>query len=1035
VGSGPELPSGTVTFLFTDIEGSTSLLKHLGERYAEALAEHQRILRDAFAAHGGHEIDTQGDAFFVAFRRAKDAVAAAISGQRALAEHEWPDGTELRVRMGLHTGEPTVGGERYVGLGVHRAARVSAVGHGGQVLLSQTTRELLRDDPLPNVTLRDLGAHKLKDLDEPERIYQLVAPSLIREFPPLKTPTRRPDRRKLVAAGAALVAVAGAALGVLITQGGGSTAGASNTVAANAVGVVDSKSGKIAAQVPVGVAPGGAATGWSAIWVSNANDGTVSRIDEFTNDVRQTIQVGHGPAGIAVGGGAVWVANGLDGTVSRIDPTTNQVVQTITVGNGASGVAFGEGSVWVANSADGTVSRIEPSTGHVTRTLAATVGATGIAVAFRRVWVVSPSTGVLVSLDPTTGAVREQVGVGVDPEAVAAGAGSIWVANRATGTLSKVDPRTAAVTDTIRVGRSPLAVVAGARAVWVANAGDGTLSHIDPASDAVVKTVSLANPPEGLAANPRYVYVAVRSSGAEHRGGALSVIGVGPASIDPVGCCNSGAAVLLPITNDGLVAFRRVGGVEGTQLVPDLAVSLPAPTDGGRTYTFTLRPGIRYSSGRLVEPQDIRWELERVLGSKGSSSQPYYSGIVGALRCHPGKRCDLSSGIVVDPVARTITFHLAAPDPDFLTKLAWPASFAVPAGTQLRDVGAHPLPATGPYMVASYSNKTGAVRLVRNPRFREWSQDAQPGGFVDSISLRGVANGAVASDVRAVERGRADLALSLAPPLTKQQLETLSTTHPSQLRINTEFATRYFFLNTRVRPFDDVRVRRAVNVAFDRQAFAALLGPAYEPTCQILPPGFPSYRRTCPYGSGGLGDLAKARSQVRAAGAKGTPVTVWIPAPVADQGRFMVSVLDSLGLRARLKTVRPVPDIGAYFNKILDPRVHAQTGYIGWQSSYPSDFDFLEGEFGCSAFPQQGGGPWHFCDHALDAQMAHAAAVQAQEPAAAIALWQKVEQEILGQAPVVPTYNAENVDFVSKRVGNYEYNPQWGVLLDQLWVK
>ena len=185
--SAAERPTGTVTFLFTDIEGSTRLLKELRDDYGTALSDHQRIVRDALASHEGWEIDTQGDSFFAAFRRAKDAVGAAVEAQRALAAHEWPQGTQLRVRMGMHTGEPAVGGERYVGLGVHRAARIAAAGHGGQVLVSQTTRELLRDDPPPDVSLRDLGEHELKDMDEPERIYQLVAPGLDQEFAPLKT--------------------------------------------------------------------------------------------------------------------------------------------------------------------------------------------------------------------------------------------------------------------------------------------------------------------------------------------------------------------------------------------------------------------------------------------------------------------------------------------------------------------------------------------------------------------------------------------------------------------------------------------------------------------------------------------------------------------------------------------------------------------------------------------------------------------------------------------------------------------------------
>jgi DNA-binding SARP family transcriptional activator/class 3 adenylate cyclase len=171
--------------LFTDIEGSTSLLKKLGNRYEGILSEHETVLREAFLASAGRVVDTQGDAFFVAFRRARDAVEAAVAAQRALAGHAWPEGGEVRVRMGIHTGEPTVGGERYVGLGVHRASRICAAGHGGQVLISQTTRELLRDDPPAGASLRDLGNVRLKDLDEPERIYQLIATGLGDEFPPL----------------------------------------------------------------------------------------------------------------------------------------------------------------------------------------------------------------------------------------------------------------------------------------------------------------------------------------------------------------------------------------------------------------------------------------------------------------------------------------------------------------------------------------------------------------------------------------------------------------------------------------------------------------------------------------------------------------------------------------------------------------------------------------------------------------------------------------------------------------------------------
>jgi DNA-binding SARP family transcriptional activator/tetratricopeptide (TPR) repeat protein len=181
----PAVPVGTVTFLFTDIEGSTALVERLRDAYGALRAEHQGLLRAAFAEYGGYEIDTQGDAFFVAFGRARDAVSAAVAGQRSLSEHRWPDGAELRVRMGIHTDEPSVAEEGYHGLGVIRAARICAAGHGGQVLVSDATGQLIGHDE--QFALRDLGEHRLKGLNRPERIFQLLAQGLPEQFPPLRT--------------------------------------------------------------------------------------------------------------------------------------------------------------------------------------------------------------------------------------------------------------------------------------------------------------------------------------------------------------------------------------------------------------------------------------------------------------------------------------------------------------------------------------------------------------------------------------------------------------------------------------------------------------------------------------------------------------------------------------------------------------------------------------------------------------------------------------------------------------------------------
>ena len=192
-----DLPSGAVTFLFTDIEGSTRLVKLLRERYGEVLQEHQRLLRAAFEAHRGYEVDTQGDSFFVAFSSARDALMAAVEGQLAISSHSWPDGVQIKVRMGLHTGQAIATGGRYTGLAVHRAARIGAAGYGGQILVSQATQTLLEDEEEDlHIHLRDLGEQRLKDLDRPVRIYQAAADGLPLEFPPLRGAAELRTRRR-----------------------------------------------------------------------------------------------------------------------------------------------------------------------------------------------------------------------------------------------------------------------------------------------------------------------------------------------------------------------------------------------------------------------------------------------------------------------------------------------------------------------------------------------------------------------------------------------------------------------------------------------------------------------------------------------------------------------------------------------------------------------------------------------------------------------------------------------------------------------
>jgi len=188
-----DLPTGTVTFYFSDIEGSTRLIQQLGDRYPEVLLAHHNIQRESLAANGGHELRTEGDSFFIVFDSAVKACVGAAAVQKALSEYHWPDGGQVQVRIGLHTGEATLVGNEYLGIDVHRAARVASAAHGGQVILSETTHALVDHALPPAITLKDLGMHRLKDLARPERLFQLMVDGLPAEFPKLRTLEATPN--------------------------------------------------------------------------------------------------------------------------------------------------------------------------------------------------------------------------------------------------------------------------------------------------------------------------------------------------------------------------------------------------------------------------------------------------------------------------------------------------------------------------------------------------------------------------------------------------------------------------------------------------------------------------------------------------------------------------------------------------------------------------------------------------------------------------------------------------------------------------
>jgi YVTN family beta-propeller protein len=1037
-----ELPRGTVTFLFTDIEGSTRLVKDLGDRYSDVLAEHRLILREAVAAREGREIDTQGDSFFFAFPRANAALGAAVTAQRALAEQQWPEGGEVRVRMGLHTAEPAVGVERYVGLGVHRAARIGAIAHGGQVLLSSSTRELVEDE-VGGVSVRDLGSYRLKDIDRPERLFQLDIEGLQTDFPPLraeKVAARRPRRRAILLGGLAGVIAAAAAIPIFVFGQGGARE-ALHAAVGNSVGLVDAGSGRLVGDIGVGATPTRVAVGEGAYWVTNADDATVSRADPGTKAV-QTITVGNGPSGIAVGNAAVWVANGLDGTVSRIDPAVNRVVQQIDVGNRPVGVVYAAGSIWVANTGDGTITRIHANSGRPARPLP--IAATELAFGAGSLWASERELSKVVRIDAKTEKITQAITVGNGPAGIAFGSGAVWVANSLDGTVSRIDPVTNSVAAVISTGNGPTSVAVDAHGVWVSNQFGGTLVRIDPTTNQKAR-FSVGNRPQGVAIGGGNVLVAVRAAGAGHRGGRLTVRMDSSGLFDAIDSAIAYSPASWPIvriTGDGLVAYNQVSGPAGTQLVPDLAVSLPTPTAGGKTYTFRLRPNIRYSNGGRLKASDVRSTFERNF-ELGTPTQ-YYDGIVGAAHCaKKGEQCDLSRGIVTDDAVRTVTFRLTAADPEFLYKLALPFAYVVPARSPVRAAGTHPLPATGPYRIAGYRPRH-ILRLVRNRYFHEWSQAAQPDGYPDEIVVR--FGGTADEAIRDAITGKADVASTWWAGTfpSARLLEAIKTRHASQVHTNPGSATLFLALNTRVAPFNRLDVRRALNYAADRAAAVQVAGGAdqAQATCQILPPNFPGYRPYCPYtaaarkpGEWTTPDLAKARALVARSGTRGMRVTVWSWTGASGFGPYAVKLLRSLGYRPALKVLGDT-----YFSTTLNSRTKAQIAFNGWYADYPAASNFFSPLFSCASFVPEDGdknsNAAEFCDSRVDRVIRQALSEQAANPAAPRALWERLDRQVVDQAPWVPLVNPKGIDVLAKRVGNYQYSPAgFGMLLDQLWVR
>jgi peptide/nickel transport system substrate-binding protein len=619
------------------------------------------------------------------------------------------------------------------------------------------------------------------------------------------------------------------------------------------------------------------------------------------------------------------------------------------------------------------------------------------------------------------------IDVGSRPSAIAVGRAGVWVANENDSTVSLIDPNTDRVVLTRAVTGTPTALVALGTAVWVA--GGGPALSIVRASGGT-NTLAVPSPVTSLAKGPAGVLVGVGGTGAEHRGGTLVVRMTGPIErADPRGCCDWPAGVEM-LAYDGLLAYSKSPASPDT-LVPDLALAIPRAQDGGLVYKFRLRPGLRYSTGSPVLASDVRRGLE--LAAMSSS---FYAAGLSALRgarsCAYQPRCDLGGAIRTNNRTGTVTLRLMHPDPSLLLALGLPAFAPVPPGRGI-------LPGTGPYRIARFLPGK-LIDFQRNRYFDDWAPTAQPPGFPNQLLV--YSNGTAAADVADVLSGRADYTFDYPTPAQLQQIQLR---FPGLLHTNPLPDTDFLILNTHEAPFNDVRVRQALNFAIDRKAIVALYGGPENatPTCQIIPATIPGHVPYCPYtlnptagGRWTAPDLTRARALVAQSGTRGEVVTVLTEAPSGpwDEpvARYVVGLLRTLGYRAHLAVATP-----NFNSAITDYRHPPQIVTSSFTANVPSAAEWIALQLTCATWrpPTQLQNHAEFCDPAVDRTAAEASRLQLANPVAADHLWALADHRITDLAPWVPTVTAIEPDLVSQRVGDYQYVPTIGALIDQLWVR
>lgn len=476
-----------------------------------------------------------------------------------------------------------------------------------------------------------------------------------------------------------------------------------------------------------------------------------------------------------------------------------------------------------------------------------------------------------------------------------------------------------------------------------------------------------------------------------------------------------------------LLTYRHAEGAAGAELLPGLAESLPKISADGRTYTLKLRPGLRYSDGSAAKASDFEHAIKRVLNLESGGSF-FFQGIEGAdAYVEDGKAGADIPGIETDDRTGEITIELAEPDGQFSYALATTFSALVPGDAPFENATANPLPGIGPYALTDVkSGRSFALTRVADYE----ALPNVPAGHADRIDLKVVKSGS--TQAQDIVLGETD---ALMGPPSGDQLARVRDATKGRYREYTTNATSYFFLNTKVAPFDDVRVRQAVATAVDERALARLSGGLVEPDCNFLPPAVSGYRKLdpCPWGDPTQApDLAKAKKLVQASGAAGAKISVFgddSPSYKAA-AEYLADLLTQIGFDARPRIVSGE----VYYQTIGNARTKAQAGVTGWSQDYPGAANFLQLVDGAAIQPRNNPNPGNVADPQIDAQLPKANALT--DAAEAAPIYAAIDRRLVEQALVLPYGHARGTKITSPRIAfdAAQYHPVYGLDLATLAV-